>query len=168
MTWFEYEDRVGAGWRVALLGGVPNEGVISESLLKLHPEANDLDPTPENISDLATVARNAYHRRCKRGGGKTASYCDFFVFQRLVDNPDENANDRYLLQIENGCEHYKECLQNSARAVGMDGDHEAVKGADSYPLWIPQLAEDVLTPYVAPCRVVAKTIREHGFKCAEE
>jgi len=167
MTWFEYEDRVGAGWRLSLVGGAPDERTVAEALLRLHPEASDLSPTAENLSDVATEARIAYHRDCARSGGKTGSCCDFFVFQRPPGSLERSTDDRYLLQVENGCRHYSGCLQGAAQALGMEPMSEVIR-TGSYPGWIPQLAEDVLAPYTAPCRIAARTITEHGFKCAEQ
>jgi hypothetical protein len=54
-------------------------------------------------------------------------------------------------------------------AVGMESQ-SASERADfsNYQRWAQGFAENLLVPYVAPCRVAEERIRQHGFQCSSE
>lgn len=182
MVWVECEDGQGAGWRATLVDGRINEETMWRAIKKRHPEACEKGVTVYDIAEIATEARNSFHRQYN--DKQLATYCDFFVLQSSANiagkiNADRRAlrlsqqgmeeNISYLLQIDKGCPFYKECLQSAAKSVEMESRPESeYPDFESYKAWIREFSQELLTPYIAPCMIVAHKIRQYGFQCCGE
>ena len=179
MAWLEYEDSVGAEWRVTLVDGRVNETVIEAAMAKRHPDAPDHPANVCSIAELACDARRRYHMQ-EEG---PFPYCNIFIMKASdspatrhteVDPADTGQDGdltgaTYLLQIEKRCPHYKSCLKNVIATIGMKEIPEREHADPThYRQWGEELAEEVLNPYVAPCMIAEERIKRRGFECCGE
>jgi hypothetical protein len=180
VAWVEYEDEVGAGWRVTVVDGQFDEGLVLTAFRKRHPEARIGQATTESIAETAAEARRAFRSQMAARGHK-GPYCDIFVLQPPGSGGSERQDStpllRYfpaagtvaLVQIERGCPHYRTCLEATARSIGMRNTPEQGYGdADGYRQAVRGFAADLLTPYIAPCMIAEEKIRGYGFDCCPE
>ena len=140
----------------------------------MHPEIGEKEATIYNIADVANEARNCFHKCHKYS--ELAPYCDFFTSlkpERTEEKPnitikdtgmyksDMSINIIYLLQIENGCSLYKDCLKNVMNVLGMEEISESeCADPESYKKWGENLGSKLLLPYIAPCMIVEEKLKE--------
>jgi len=187
MAWLEYQDGVGAGWRLTIVDGrIKSEAVEASSTTRhrhYRPDGITVDDIAEIACETRRQARPKYHRQIVDKGMKVP-YCDFFVLQPSARQkptgdaaplfsraPSSDVADDavYLLQVERGCPFYADCMNKVIKAVGMESLPESARiDFPHYRRWAQEFAEDLLVPYVAPCRVAEERIRHRGFQCSSE
>jgi len=174
MVWTEYTDPSGSGWRATFVEGVVDYELVEKAVRDRHPEADAEKAKLDNVAEVGSIARRGFHREMARQGTLPSVSCDFFVLRSAVRAGDHRGSGcctEYinLLQIENGCPQYRECMTNTATSLWLGyrhlTDHEE---RESYRSWASELLDDFLVPYVAPCMASEDRMRSHGFQCSRE